>query len=265
TEAVAMLAAAVTKSGEVPAVQHIVDLVTDSSSAQWQRRALLEGLDAALPSAGGGRGGRGGGGGGGGGGPAGGRAPGGRSSVTPGRPVTLAAEPAGLTKLAAGSNEIAVLASSVANKFDWPGRPAPVVRAVPLTAEQQKRYTEGAEIYKNLCAGCHQPDGRGKEKLGANLVDSAYVTGPDATAMIRVLLGGKEGPIGLMPPLASSFSDEQVAAALTYIRREWGHTGAPVGPLEVGEVRGLTKDRKKPWTDQELQLPTGRGRRGGGH
>src|SRR5262249_32281037 len=118
---------------------------TDSSSAQWQRRALLEGLDAALPSAGGGRGGRGGGGGGGGG-LAGVSAPGGRSSVTPGRPVTLAAEPPGLTKLAAGSNEIAVLASSVANKFDWPGRPAPVVRAVPLTADQQKRYTEGAEI-----------------------------------------------------------------------------------------------------------------------
>jgi mono/diheme cytochrome c family protein len=55
-----------------------------------------------------------------------------------------------------------------------------------------------------------------------------------------------------MPPLASALSDEQIAAVLTYIRREWGHT-AP---------RGLTKTRRRPWTDQEL--PQGRGGRAGG-
>ena len=60
-------------------------------------------------------------------------------------------------------------------KLDWPGRPAPVVTAAPLTAEQQKRFEAGAELYKNICLGCHQEDGKGKEKLGANLVDSAYV------------------------------------------------------------------------------------------
>ena len=27
-----------------------------------------------------------------------------------------------------------------------------------------------------------------------------------------------------MPPLGASLSDDQIAAALTYIRREWGHT-----------------------------------------
>ena len=204
TEAVAMLTAAVAKSGDVAAVQRVIDVITDASQPEWQRLALLRGLDAGLPVLGapaaGGRGNRGGGGGGG---LPGLSAPGGRVAVVPGRSISLPAEPAGLTKLAAGTDQIALLAKNVSAKLDWPGRPAPVVTAPPLNAEQQKRFEAGAEIYKNICMGCHQEDGRGKEKLGANLVDSPYATGADVSSMIRILVGGKEGPIGLMPPLGA--------------------------------------------------------------
>ena len=82
--------------------------------------------------------------------------------------------------------------------------------------------------------------------------------------MAKIVLNGKEGPIGLMPPLGQTFNDEQIAAVLTYIRRDWGHTASAVAPLDVMEVRGLNKARNKPWTDQELQAPAGRGGRGGG-
>jgi mono/diheme cytochrome c family protein len=41
------------------------------------------------------------------------------------------------------------------------------------------------------------------------------VTSPDAGNAARILLAGKEGAIGLMPPLASALSDEQIAAVLT--------------------------------------------------
>jgi glucose/arabinose dehydrogenase/mono/diheme cytochrome c family protein len=263
-EAVTMLAAAVAKAGDVASVQHVIDTIVDASRPEWERTALLKGLDAGLPARGaGGRGGRGGGGGGGGGLP-GLSAPGGRVVVTPGRGVSLPAEPAALTAMAAGNGAMALLARNVTAKLDWPGRPAPVVTAAPLTADQQKRYDAGAEIYKNICMGCHQEDGKGKEKLGANLVDSQFVNAPDATATIRILMNGKEGTIGLMPPLGPSLSDEQIASALTYIRRAWGHTAAPVEPLNVMEVRGLTKSRSKPWTNEELQA-AGRGGRGGGH
>jgi hypothetical protein len=135
TEAVAMLAAAVAKSGDVAAVLRALDVIADASQPEWQRAALLRGLDAGLPArgAGGGRGGRGGGG------SAlpGLSAPGGRVVVTPGRGVALPGEPAGLTALAAGTDAIALLAKNVSAKLDWPGRPAPVVTAPPLTAEQQ--------------------------------------------------------------------------------------------------------------------------------
>ena len=107
------------------------------------------------------------------------------------------------------------------------GTASTVVTAAPLTADQQKRFDAGAEIYKNICLGCHQEDGRGKEKLGANLVDSPYATAADASAMIRILVGGKEEPIGLMPPLGPALTDEQIAATLTYIRRSWGQRERP--------------------------------------
>ena len=261
TEAVAMLAAAVAKSGDVAAVQRAIDVIADASQPEWRRMALLQGLDAGLPPLGGGGGGRRGGGGGGG--LPGLSTPGGRVTVTAGRGVALPGEPSGLTALAPGTNAMAFLAKRVHGKLDWPGRPAPVAPAPPLTVAQQARYDAGAEIYKNLCLGCHQEDGRGKDKLGATLLNSPFVTAPDAAASIRILVGGKEGAIGLMPPLGPALSDEQIAASLTYIRRAWGHTASPVDPLNVMEVRGLSKGRTKPWTDQELQA-AGRGGRGGG-
>jgi len=247
-DAVMMLAAAVARSGDAAAVQQVVARIVDGAAALWQRTALLQGLDTGLPAAGGGRaGGRGG--------------RGGRGAVQPARPVSLPAEPVDLVKLAAGAGELATLATRVVAKLEWSGKPVPVaVAAVPLTPEQQHRFDAGADIYKSICIGCHQADGKGREKIAPSLVDSRYVTGFDAGVPTRILLAGKEGAIGLMPPLGGSLSDEQIASVLTYIRREWGHTASPVAPDDVQETRGLTKTRTRPWTDPELQ--GGRGGRG---
>jgi mono/diheme cytochrome c family protein len=133
----------------------------------------------------------------------------------------------------------------------------------PLNAEEQKRFEQGQEIYRNICSGCHQPDGQGREKLAPSLVASPYVTA-DPSIGVRIILSGKEGKIGLMPPQGAVLSDEQIAAVLTYIRREWGHTASPVAPADVSEVRGLTSTRTRPWTDEEIgRMLAGRGGRGG--
>jgi mono/diheme cytochrome c family protein/glucose/arabinose dehydrogenase len=247
---VTMLAAAIARSGDVARVQQIVARIGDPAGPAWQRLALLQGLDTGLVSAGGrGFGGRGGGGGG--------------RGAPQGKPVALPAEPVELTKLATATGETSAVAKRVIAKLDWPNKPTPVVEAVPLTAEQQKRYDAGAEIYKNICVGCHQPDGRGKEKMAPTLVESRWVIGPDSGAATRILLAGKEGPVGLMPPLGAALNDEQIASVLTYIRREWGHTASAVDPEDVAETRGLTKNRTRPWTDADLPQG-GRGGRGRG-
>jgi mono/diheme cytochrome c family protein len=179
----------------------------------------------------------------------------------------LPAEPAGLAKLAAGADELAPLAKTVVAKIGWTGKPAPppTPAAAPLTADEQKRFDQGKEIFANLCAGCHNPDGQGKEKLGPSLVTSKFVQAAPAFP-IRILTAGKEGPIGLMPPLYPSLSDAQIAAAITYIRREWGHTASPVAEIEVRETRQSTT-HKGPWTDAELttMLAAGAGRGRGGN
>ena len=69
---------------------------------------------------------------------------------------------------------------------------------------------------------------------------------------MRILLNGKEGPVGLMPPVGSVLSDEQIAGVLTYIRREWGQFGTAVDPGQVKTVRTQTATRTRPWKDEEL-------------
>jgi mono/diheme cytochrome c family protein len=237
-DALSMLAAAVARSGDVAAIQQVVSRATGANIVGWQRMAMLKGLDAGLPAAS----------------PARGR----RVQEQP--PVSLPAEPADLLRLAEIDGEIGAVAKTVLARLLWPGKPSPVVEVAALDPAERVRFAAGAGIYKNLCSACHQLDGRGREKLAPTLVESRYSAGPDAGAAIRILLAGKEGAMGLMPPLGTSLDDEQIAAVLTYVRREWRNSGSAVSPEDVREIRGLTKSRSRPWTDAELQ--TGRGGRG---
>ena len=123
-------------------------------------------------------------------------------------------------------------------------------------ADEQERFDAGQEVYKNICQACHQPDGRGQEKVAPSLVGSALALAP-AEVTARILLNGKEGPIGLMPPVGSVLTDDQIAAVLTYIRREWGQAGTPVDPATVKSVRALTAGRTRPWTNDERLLASG--------
>jgi mono/diheme cytochrome c family protein len=73
-----------------------------------------------------------------------------------------------------------------------------------------------------------------------------------------VLLQGKEGPVGLMPPVGATLDDEQIAAVLTYVRREWGQSGTAVTPASVTETRRATAARTRPWTHDELTAIVGK-------
>ena len=63
-----------------------------------------------------------------------------------------------------------------------------------------------------------------------------------------------------MPPIGNVLNDAQIAAVLTYIRREWGNAATPVDPALIKTIRALTGGRTKPWTDAELSaIPAGSG------
>jgi putative membrane-bound dehydrogenase-like protein len=130
------------------------------------------------------------------------------------------------------------------------GVPAPA--ATPMTPAETARFEAGRQVYSTICIACHQADGRGADKVAPSLVGSPIATGA-APNPIRVLLHGKQGTVGLMPPLGTSLSDEQIANALTYVRREWGNAGSVVTPAQVLEQRTATAGRNRPYTPDELQ------------
>ncbi|HKS38562.1 MAG TPA: cytochrome c, partial [Verrucomicrobiae bacterium] len=173
----------------------------------------------------------------------------------------LNAEPPALVFLGkAGSKEVQERASQVADLLVWPGKPGvePEKVVKPLTSEQQKRFEQGKELYLISCAACHQVHGLGQEGLAPPLVDSEWPVGPPER-LVRIVLHGMRGPVQvkgrtyeLDMPALGVFDDEQVAAVLTYIRREWGHTADPVEPELVKKIRAETEKREEAWTDAEL-------------
>jgi mono/diheme cytochrome c family protein len=145
----------------------------------------------------------------------------------------------------------AARARRVAASLDWPGKPRPAApEARPLTAEEQRRFAEGRQVYATVCAGCHQANGQGLPGVAKSLVGSPWALAP-APQVIRIVLHGKEGNM-LMPPVGGSMTDEQIAAVLTYVRRSWGNAALPIPPAEVQEARGATAGRKRAWTEAEL-------------
>jgi mono/diheme cytochrome c family protein/glucose/arabinose dehydrogenase len=289
SSAIAVLTATIVRGRQDALSQRIFDRIADSARPEWQRASMMTGaeaavLDTALPgSAASGRGA-------GAGvascptcpgartGPGGasafpssnGRAaattgsastgrgaeprsatPGARGRGAPAIALSLSREPA-LARVAAEGGDLGRRASAVLERVGWPGKPGMATAAAPLTPAEQQRFDAGQEIYKTICEACHQPDGRGREKLAPSLVGSELALGPDGIPA-RILINGKEGSVGLMPPLGAGMTDEQIAAVLTYVRRAWGQGASPVTPASAGAVRAQVVGRTRPWTNEELQ------------
>lgn len=123
--------------------------------------------------------------------------------------------------------------------------------ARPLTTQELAQFEKGRTVYA-LCAGCHQPDGRGLPGMAASLVTSTLVNA-DPRLLARIVLHGKGDNELQMPGLAGGFDDESIAAVLTYVRRSFGHTADPVNPEIVAGVRAVEMGRSQPWTTAELE------------
>ena len=181
--------------------------------------------------------------------------------VTPRRPMKLAAEPAALARLQQSPTKTLKAALAKATPvLTWPGKPgaAAEVPVEPLTAEQQQRFDQGKTLFAATCAACHQPHGLGLEGLAPPLVDSEWVNGP-VERLARIAINGVRGPIKVdnrnfrldMPPWGV-LDDASLAAIFTYLRREWGHTAAPVDAATIKGIRAAIADRHDAWTMPEL-------------
>jgi putative membrane-bound dehydrogenase-like protein len=277
--AVTMLAATIVRGADDTAAQDLFASIAEASRPVWVRSALLRGAEVALlgaampgarratpsaaapanlpcPTCPGGRAG-----------PGGAYAfqrPGDPTIVDPasrrGPSLRLKREPTALSGLSSSTDDLAARATTVLTRVSWPGKRGEKIVA-PLSAEEQQRFDAGREVYRNICQACHQLDGRGQDKLAPSLIASPLALA-NAEIPARILINGKEGPIGLMPPIGSALNDDQIAAVLTYVRREWGNDGTPVDPAVIKNVRPLTASRTRPWTNDELNALVASGRGG---
>lgn len=102
---------------------------------------------------------------------------------------------------------------------------------------------KGEAVFLANCSACHQPTGVGLPGAFPPLAGSDFLKG-DRKKVMGAALFGLSGPItvngveynGVMPSLGH-LTDEDLAAALTYVFGSWGNDGAAVSVEEVTALR----------------------------
>ncbi len=106
------------------------------------------------------------------------------------------------------------------------------------------RLREGAIVYQQICASCHQAGGVGLSGRFPPLIDNPNVD--DATYVAEVIANGRQGPItvggetydGIMPSF-STLTDDETDAVIAYIQNDFQAPQAAVEAFEqVGPVAG---------------------------
>lgn len=125
----------------------------------------------------------------------------------------------------------------------------------------------GKKLFNNAaCNTCHQVTGLGQPGVYPPLAGSEWVMGSEER-VIRIVLHGLQGPVTVkgtafnaaaMPSFGKvagsgyNWSDEKIAAVLSYVRQEWGNTAGAITPEQVAAIRAKEGDHKA-WTSDELQ------------
>jgi mono/diheme cytochrome c family protein/glucose/arabinose dehydrogenase len=211
-------------------VDDLLDLAAcQATAALWRRRALVAGMADGRPK----------------------------------KEIVLAARSGPLVKLSFSDDEqVRTKARGLLAAITWPDKaasePEPE-RAAALTAAELARWEKGRKQFTVSCAVCHSLSGLGEEGKGPPLVDSEWVLG-SVQRLGRIVINGLHGPIRVNGKLYSSaempavltMTNEEIADALTYIRREWGHQAPPVDIATIRAIRAAVDDREEPWTMKEL-------------
>jgi cytochrome c5 len=92
----------------------------------------------------------------------------------------------------------------------------------------------GEAIYQGVCQGCHMPDAKGAVGAGAYPALANNPKLKDAGHPVYLVVNGHKA----MPPFGDSFSNQQVANVVNYVRTHFGNSYTDmVKPSDVQAVR----------------------------
>lgn len=114
--------------------------------------------------------------------------------------------------------------------------------AQPATAAASA--TDGATLYGNHCASCHQANGQGLAGVFPPLANGPAVVARNPARHIATVLHGSQGRVidgvtypAAMPAFADRLTDVQIAAIVTHERSSWGNQAPTVTANDVAAVR----------------------------
>lgn len=130
-----------------------------------------------------------------------------------------------------------------------------------LGADGLKSYRSGRTFYNSVCFACHGNDGKSMVSAGRALAPplagSPRVLG-NKDASIAIVLHGLQGLVdevdyhAPMIPM-SSYSDEELANVLTYIRNSFGNRSSAIQPADIKAGRTSPKPENGDWTMDSLE------------
>lgn len=119
----------------------------------------------------------------------------------------------------------------------------------------------GKALFSSNCITCHQANGQGLPGQYPPLAGSDVELGDATNHLIAIVLKGLQGPVTVegkqfnnsMQAWEGQYTDQQLAAILTYVRSDWGNNAPPITADMVKQIRDEFKDRKEQWTWPEVE------------
>lgn len=124
--------------------------------------------------------------------------------------------------------------------------------ATPEMTEEEM-IQRGASIYYTVCVACHQVDGNGVPGIYLPLNKGGVVNIDDPTLFIYTVLYGRGG----MPRFNTTYSDQDIAAIISFVRQEWDNDSGPITAEQVAEVRNNYSATPIVSPTPDAQIPEG--------
>jgi len=123
--------------------------------------------------------------------------------------------------------------------------------------------TNGAKIFRQICASCHGINGKGIEGLAPPFVGSEYLSG-SVEKLGLIILHGLQGPVHVdgktynfkqgMPGMRGnkSLSDEDISDIISYITNAFSDSSRKIEPNLIQNLREVRPMNGEEFTEKEL-------------